>query len=260
MNKVLDQLKQIENSYKNTFMEYITVKNHPVKEPISVTSSKFGGRPYFDDISKYPVDKNNKPMLHLAQINFSEVPSLLGFPKSGILQFFVADDESFGLNIEDMTKQEGFKVIYLRENEIHQEKAVPVEDFRVQIPPDYFFYYNHKLSFELNKAAISLTDFRCKIRYKELSTEVSDYYWDKIARTQEHKIGGYSHFGQDDPRYRSYKEYTIQLLQILSTSCNDLKESIIIGKQLRGTIHFLIKPQDLENLDFSKVLYHWDTY
>lgn len=40
----------------------------------------------------WPVDHRGIVMMHLARINFSEMPSLEGFPDSGLMQFFISTE------------------------------------------------------------------------------------------------------------------------------------------------------------------------
>ena len=52
--------------------------------------SKIGGTPYLPKNAEYPYHAEKKhPLTLVAQINFSEVPPLPGFPERGILQVFV---------------------------------------------------------------------------------------------------------------------------------------------------------------------------
>ena len=79
----------------------------PEDEPLSLTASKFGGYPYWQEGIEYPTAKDDgTKLVLLAQINFEEIsrlnfpllqsPEFADFPKSGILQFFVKPDEHYG--------------------------------------------------------------------------------------------------------------------------------------------------------------------
>ncbi|WP_404456652.1 DUF1963 domain-containing protein [Oceanobacillus kapialis] len=50
--------------------------------------SKFAGEPYWPNTMSYPRDKNDKPMILLAQLNFEKITKLENMPERGILQFF----------------------------------------------------------------------------------------------------------------------------------------------------------------------------
>ena len=59
--------------------------------------SKLGGCPYLENVNEYPMDGTGQPMMFLAQINLEEMPPLPDLPTKGILQFYVTDDDVYGL-------------------------------------------------------------------------------------------------------------------------------------------------------------------
>lgn len=63
------------------------------------------------------------PLRFLAQVNFSEMPPLDGFPTKGILQFYIAGENAHGLNFENPEEQKGFRVIY-HEEVVEDETAL----------------------------------------------------------------------------------------------------------------------------------------
>jgi uncharacterized protein YwqG len=66
-------------------------KNYHVdRSTLEIHSSKFLGKPYWPTAMDYPRrTSDGQPMTMVAQINFSEVPPLGDFPRSGLLQLFV---------------------------------------------------------------------------------------------------------------------------------------------------------------------------
>ena len=72
-------------------------------EPVTITSSKLGGQPYWSTDKVLPEN-----MLFLAQINFAEVPKTKLLPEKGVLQFFIEDENCFGL----FNGEKGYKVIF----------------------------------------------------------------------------------------------------------------------------------------------------
>lgn len=59
--------------------------------PEQQDSSAIGGPSWRPDASvAWPVDRRGIVMMHLARINFSELPPYDGFPQSGILQIFIS--------------------------------------------------------------------------------------------------------------------------------------------------------------------------
>ncbi|MEG4347613.1 DUF1963 domain-containing protein [Microcoleus sp. A003_D6] len=78
-----------------------------------------------------------------------------------------------------------------------------------------------------------------------------EWYCDNIYQRQP-KIGGYGFFTQTDPREYSpqYKDHKVVLLHMISD------DEICWGDC--GVGNFLIRAEDLENLDFSQVIYNYD--
>jgi len=79
---------------------YISIKTTPAGA-LTLQQSKFYHYPCIPDGFPYPTDGDGNYMIPLAQINFSECPSLNGFPVSGYLQFYIANDEVYGLDFDD---------------------------------------------------------------------------------------------------------------------------------------------------------------
>ena len=92
----LDELKGILPTSKVFKIEFT--------EEVGYKNSKLGGNYYWKDADGL------KDYIFLAQINFSELPENDIFPKKGLLQFFVLNDDCYGLFNE--TEKDGFKVVY----------------------------------------------------------------------------------------------------------------------------------------------------
>ncbi|MBR3481267.1 MAG: DUF1963 domain-containing protein, partial [Neisseriaceae bacterium] len=84
--KVLSQIK------KDTATPIIKIKPKKAKK-LSLTASKFGGVPYWLPEMPYPIDNNGEKLALLAQIDLAELPSLPDFPTTGLLQFFISNDD-----------------------------------------------------------------------------------------------------------------------------------------------------------------------
>lgn len=102
------------------------------EDVISLIESKVGGRGYLPKEQGYPVNEGGEPLFFLAQINFAEMPQIENYPKSGILAFYVDyHDDLYGLNFDDQTEQNGFRVFFFenidRESMTAEEQAVYFE-------------------------------------------------------------------------------------------------------------------------------------
>ena len=93
--------------------------------PLALTTSKFGGLPYWKPWEPYPTDGSGKPCVLLAQFDCQQVPAFEGFPQTGLLQFFVSDDGDYGLDFDNQLSQENWRVVY------HPEVDASVTDSMV---------------------------------------------------------------------------------------------------------------------------------
>lgn len=269
-NQKLELPKELEKYRKqieNTVEPFVGISGE--KGKTALHQSKFAGDPYLPKTIDHPIDVNQKPMILLAQLNFEEIPELEGMPKQGILQFYIAaDDDLMGLNFDDQTKQDNFRIIF--HSQVEKDEALLVTDFSyIGEAEENYSPMEHEvaLSFEVDYGPVSVADYR---NDNLLGTEVDlNEYVNKDGEEKElweiysdtflgegHKIGGYPFFTQDDPRdyNKTYREHNILLLQIDSDSDN----GILWGDC--GIANFFIRKNDLQNLDFSKVVYNWDCH
>lgn len=256
--KVLAQMK------KDTATPIIKIKPKKAKK-LSLTASKFGGVPYWLPEMPYPVDNNGEKLALLAQIDLTELPSLPDFPTTGLLQFFISNDDLSGLDFDNRLSQKGWRVIYHASvNPNISEKEVLNLDIPLENMPLGDTQY--QLSFDLGSQSMGLCDYRFEKLFKttaeklkikfdeddELLDLIEEEAYDKLHNsTAGHHIGGYAFFTQDDPRSEEQlAEHNILLLQI------DSKNGILWGDA--GVGNFFITLDDLRKKDFSRVLYHWD--
>ena len=240
---------------------------HGEKMETTPLQSKFGGRPYWLKADPYPISKSGEPFRLLAQINFSELTvSIPDYPTEGILQFFVADDDVYGLDFDDMTNQDTFRIVYHETLESDESKWMT--EFAGFGDGRYFPVEKEcTLSFELSNEIISGSDYRFNVitqfhqllenttdKDYETYDEVMEAYGD-LASGQGSKLGGYPFFTQEDPRtYGDYPTFDTLLLQI------DTDDELDIMWGDSGVANFFIASEDLKKRDFSKVLYNWDCY
>ncbi|MEQ9438892.1 MAG: YwqG family protein [Cyclobacteriaceae bacterium] len=262
MNSALSSLPSVFAAYRpvieKSLRPYIRIQAE-IDEDVTVTQSKFGGLPYLPEGIAYPTDEDGLPLFLLAQINCQDLPALEDFPKKGILQFYIADDDMYGLDLEEPNGQHNFRVLYFEEIDEEQRQS----DFSfLPVFEEMPFEDKYSLSFEKETAPVSPEDIHFDEVFGEAPHTFFDQYgtdadpvrreYHRFAQGAGHKMGGYAHFAQEDPRFANDDfSDAILLLQI------DSKNSIEWGDS--GVANFFILPEDLRNRNFDNVLYNWDS-
>ena len=197
----------------------------------------------------------------LAQLNFEETPRLEGFPEKGLLQFWIGDDEYFGADLDSPENQADFRVRFFPEIEKDTSRLradfPDWASFDMPLPTDSSF----SIDFEATEELMSVADFRFENEFGadffEQFDKRSDAVWEEfeeISSAPGHKIGGYPHFSQEDPRFEEAHPPTVLLFQLDSDDEMDL----MWGDA--GVANFFIREADLARLDFSHVHFNWDCY
>lgn len=234
-------LKEHENLIKGTlrYSNEIIFKREETKP----WDSKLGGCPYLKNSKDYPIDQFGKPMLFLAQINLADIGDLDELPKKGLLQFFVANDDMFGLEdpilvkyIEDFEENEG---------DLVKEHPYENEEYNSNLP----FSHSGKMYFTSREMPMSSSlDLFREIFMKKLSEEEYEKLSDDCY-SSDSRIGGYPYFVQND--YIGFDDDDFLLLQL------DIDEECGIMFGDSGNCVFSIPKDALKNRDFSKVVYDW---
>jgi uncharacterized protein YwqG len=244
--------------------------------------SKFGGWPYipldtsikhlsqpskrFKEFFPYPRNKETGEALYmLAQLNFEEIPHIESFPEKGILQVLIDIRTIYdGMNPDNRTDQTAFRIIYYPT--VHQDESMLWTDFsKINPAAPNSKEVECELRFEKSFEPISLADYRfgsgALENFANAFYNDGDYNYDaNVTYTtllhwdNKNKIGGY-HYSQNfqDPRLRYFSEDEESIL-LIQFDGNDV---FCWGDA--GTANFFIKKKDLENLDFSNVIYNWDS-
>ncbi|MEG4912907.1 YwqG family protein [Microcoleus sp. B7-D4] len=262
------ELEKYRDRIEATIKPYIEIQTQN-NDDVNWWQSKFGGFPYLPKGFEYPKTADGKYLFFLAQINFSEIPPLDGFPDRGILQFYIADDEPYGLefgnsaDVDNPTVEDRFKIMYFPQPDFKVENIITNYDF---LPEPELFPISGCCSLQFTKkyAPISTSDYQCteilgsEIDELFMNQEIEDEYL-KISSFCGHKIGGYPDFVQNDVREYSSKcdrEHKSDILLFqMDTDCN---ETVDIMWGDGGIGNFFIDESALRELDFSKVLYNWD--
>jgi uncharacterized protein YwqG len=250
---------------------------------LAVTASKFRGVPYIEKGQDYPKNKNGEPLVLLAQINCADVPEYPGFPKQGILQFYIQPSDGpgsthiWGINDYEeepwvatdywrsLQRQDYFRVIY------HPEIKAATDPSRIPQYTGFGMPIDREvaLSFNLNTESVNAEDYQFE-RYfggdvydffqehPNIPEETQSQFLKYLSSDVVAKIGGYGQFTQGDPREGiPDRDDWLVLLNITGASIPGGGE-ILWGDA--GTGIFLIHKQDLANRDFSKVAYSWDSH
>ena len=180
---------------EKTRLTYISIKAK-LSRDLSIQQSSFGYYPCLPKGYPYPTDKDGNPMFPLAQINCSEIPVLSGYPNFGYLQFYIANDDSYGVG------EGGMKVLYFAEDEVKDFEtdfsSLNLDSMYDSVPVNK----PHKLEFEIKEEYFGVSDARTgegedllKIadQYPSIADELQEYVWDTFS-SNGHKMGGYAYF------------------------------------------------------------------
>lgn len=185
--------------------------------------SKLGGCPYLRSADEYPIGKNGKPMLFMAQLNLKDIHNIPELPDHGLIQVFVEQSRWYGIEADPLVR--------------FIETVEESEDGLILEHPFADKDYLEALPFERPG----------RIYFEEVSEE--DEEEENSERTPEiSRIGGYPCYQQDG----ELEPHEFLLLQLSDEGeCG-------IGYGDCGISHFIMEQDDLANRDFSKVRYDWD--
>ncbi|MDN4163246.1 YwqG family protein [Nocardioides abyssi] len=91
--------------------------------------SQVGGLPFLPAGGTWPRDHEGRPMDFLVQVDLAEVPPVPGFPRAGLLQWFVRSDELHGMDLDDAPETGGLTVRWHDEAVLVAPGAGPAEAF-----------------------------------------------------------------------------------------------------------------------------------
>lgn len=211
----------------------------------SIFESKVGGLGYIPHDGNFPTDSKGRQLRLLAQIDCAEI-QLDEFPEKGLLQFWLLCEDVYGLDFDNQTNQDGFRIIYYPEVDI----TVTEDEIRNKFVKNE--NDNDEYLFPVS-GEYGMTFEKSEDRYIDYDNVEEDY--DDEEEITCHKVGGYPFFTQDDPRSEEQiKEYDFLLFQLDTEWHENCK--IMWGDT--GVGNFFISSEKLRRLDFSDVLYNWD--
>ncbi|MBL7774465.1 MAG: DUF1963 domain-containing protein [Saprospiraceae bacterium] len=226
--------------------------------PTTWWESKVGGLPYLPKGTPYPTAPDGRPLFFLAQLNFADMPRLEPFPEQGILQFYIYDDDLYGMDFDDGENPDTFRVLFFpNPSEYAGELQADFPEFTDYDLLPHHPEKSHPLRFELTEELAPPTDYRFWQQFGAgFFQQFGEQEWEvqnetvRTLRSQGHKIGGYAYFTQDDPRRPD--DPMLLLFQLDSDELMDLMWGDM------GVGHFFIREADLRNRNFRRVLYDWD--
>jgi len=250
-----DFLKKFEAGLKKYEREFVKIKAKPRREKIpednlELVDSKFLGFPFFPKEKEYPKDRNGKPMIMIAQLNFEQIPKLEHFPENGILQLFLSSTDWY---------DEDSKIIYHSKEELSQQVITDFSFISIKDYEEIPIYKLHQLYFEkkIDKGGSEDSQFDYLFDgadywdFTENLNEEEEKQFGEYFDSMGHKIGGYAEFTQSDPRhYNAGQRNDIQVLQI------DVDDHIMFGDS--GLGHIFISKENLIAKEFSKAYFYWD--
>lgn len=279
--KTLDhetELKVAEQALKAVEKKTLTpcVRLELAGDKPSIFESKVGGIGYVPHDGTIPEDKKGRQLRLLAQLDCSQVVGIEDFPKSGLLQFWILNDDVYGMSFDDITCQDTFRIVYhkdidntvteeevkakFKENGLDGEYSMPVNgEFGLKFTSSADVMSESDVRFEkmfceYYNAAQSKKKINSLMDMDIAPADEIEAYEQNYQNAYGHKIGGYPAFTQWDPRKEDTK-YDFLLLQLDSEFGNG-DEKIMWGDA--GICRFFINRQRLKDLDFDDVIYNWD--
>ncbi|MDE6775581.1 MAG: DUF1963 domain-containing protein [Ruminococcus sp.] len=219
----------------------------------TIFESKAGGMGYIPHDGDFPVDKNGSQLRLLAQIECEKI-HLDDFPEKGLLQFWVLNDDVSGMDWDNQTNQDGFRVIYYPEvDKTVTEEEIQSKFIKNEYDDENMMPVYGEFGLEFSESISRYYDFADE-KYDDLD-ETPDDACGSI-------IGGIPYFTQTDPR--EYKDglekYDYLLFQldlcVIQNEDGTHYDAVLWGDS--GVGNFFINTEKLKNLDFSDVLYNWD--
>ncbi len=242
----------------------------PVEDQeLGCADSKFGGAFYLPEGGQVPVWGDGQEMEFLAQIRFSQMPPLMGFPRKGLLQFFLCTEESVmeEMDAGELSSEGHFRLVYYPEVSEEETSACEGKVTENRWPMER---WNRGMRFERTEEVATFSPEETDLGYenamqaltpklmKEAGYDLSDcpdtdqFFLD--FGNWGCKVGGHPAIRQKNVRREeeAYGAYTTLLFQM----------DLTLPGELEGdTFAFFIKPEDLAAGNFEDVLLYWhNTY
>jgi len=227
--------------------------------------SRLGGPVWLAEDEAWPTDAKGVPLEFMAQLDLADFSALQGYPKTGVVQFFVGRNDLYGADFDDPAK--GARLV--RRIDFAQPGAFHAPPPLVQIDGVFGSEYSPFQNDHTREKGIALraalVEDRIDCSIKEASDRLSVFYregWaleqlyefvesDAVARPLRHHSGGYPAYTQNDvhdmPAWAPYDHVLLRLTSDEHLMWGDVGECV-----------FLIRSADLAEGSFGDVAYSWD--
>ncbi|MDX8350734.1 YwqG family protein [Cognatiyoonia sp. IB215182] len=255
---IVEKARDVAMAMARPAISLTMVKDQITDDP----HSSIGGRPSLPAGAKWPGGRDGKPMIFLAQINFADMPPLDGYPKEGVLSFFVEDNDLNGCDFPSKDNT-GFKVLYHADPKALQRLDLPDHSWEFTPFNAELTTQGRRLTGQLASGAISPNSAEGQNLTQDWYPDCPGALWDSFhealteAKPALVYYGGHPDFTQDDFRRADddpkLTEVLLQLGFVL-----DRENDVEICWGDAGEACFLISKADLAERKFEKVAYNWD--
>lgn len=217
--------------------------------------SSIGGAPSLPSSDDWP-QAIDRPMLFLAQINYAEMPPIPGYPTSGLLTIFVADEDIFGCGFPSRD-QTNFVTRYYEDPNALVRVPLPAEP-TIDMYSDALRQKGAPLTGAETSALPTGVLMGIEKQIRNLSDNGGEEVWDWLAATKPGEVyyGGYPDFVQYDIRAEGDSETEVLLQQGYFRASNSRDWEFCWGDA--GEATFLIAPNELAKRNFEAAIYNWD--
>jgi len=250
---------------KESELEYVKIT--PKQGKTEICDSKYGGQPYLPNGIPFPANESGKPMLMIAQINFSDIPAIKDYPTKGLLQFYIDADL-----ITEYISCEGlqYKVLFFEDYDAANAntEALNSTEFYSQLMEDNYgiLIKESHLSFELDKNAVIGNCYGSDINRETYFPDESVFEQFDMERVYEEnfpytsryvsKIGGYPALEENDIRESKEQVLLFQLCGYENPEDSD--DFCAFGEPVNGNIGFYIYKEDLLKKNFENVVLEYN--
>jgi len=236
--------------------------------PIEPRGTRLFGPALLVEGEEWPKGRDGETLDFLAQLNLADCAPLDGYPREGLVQFFIGRDDLFGANIGGPGGLDTGNFL-VRGLPVDVGGAIQTAPHADTFDPSGIDDYSPSSHFDMRKRGITLvpemiTDqmgldvLEASLRFDALDHKTYDLdpLYDAIDTIiqdapLEHHTAGYPAFTQSDIREdERYAEYDHVLLRLTSD------DYLMWGDV--GECVFMIRSADLAKGDFSRVVYSWD--